>query len=325
MKSLIIGGSGFVGGYLARHLRALGHQTAVTKMLGEQAGIFGTDTCGITVFDLDILAQDAVSKLIHDINPDYIFHLAAQSSVAASWENPGLTADVNIKGSIHVLEAVRRQEKKIKVLLVGSGEEYGKISPEEIPVREEHMVVPGNIYAATKACQNQIGAIYAKAYQMDVRMVRAFNHIGPYQAPCFVVSDFCKQAAEIEAGLKEPVIWTGNLEAKRDFTDVRDIVRAYVLLAQSGQAGETYNVGSGRAVRIGDILNMVLSYVETKISVKEDSKKLRPLDVPVIEADISKIQRATGWKPEIRLEQTVSETLEAWRTAVRSRMCERLS
>jgi GDP-4-dehydro-6-deoxy-D-mannose reductase len=156
-------------------------------------------------------------------------------------------------------------------------------------------------------------------------MVRAFNHIGPYQAPCFVVSDFCKQAAEIEAGLKEPVIWTGNLEAKRDFTDVRDIVRAYVLLAQSGQAGETYNVGSGRAVRIGDILNMVLSYVETKISVKEDSKKLRPLDVPVIEADISKIQRATGWKPEIRLEQTVSETLEAWRTAVRSRMCERLS
>lgn len=316
MKSLIIGGSGFVGGYLARHLRALGHQTAVTKMPGEQAGIFGTDTCGITVFDLDILAQDAVSKLIHDINPDYIFHLAAQSSVAASWENPGLTADVNIKGSIHVLEAVRRQEKKIKVLLVGSGEEYGKISPEEIPVREEHMVVPGNIYAATKACQNQIGAIYAKAYQMDVRMVRAFNHIGPGQAPIFVVSDFCRQVAQIEAGMQKPVMYVGNLAAKRDFTDVRDVVRAYALLIRHGKAGETYNVGSGYAYAIREVLDLILSLSAAKIQIKTDPNKIRPVDVPVVEADISKLRQAAGWRPQIPLVQTLRETLEDWRAKI---------
>lgn len=320
MKSLIIGGSGFVGAYLAKHLHKLGHKTAITKMPHGQAGILGTDVCGIDVFGLDILEQDAVSEIIKLTEPDYIFHLAAQSSVAASWKHPGLTADVNIKGSIHVLEAVRRQEKKTRVLLVGSGEEYGKILPEETPVREEHRTMPGNIYAATKACQNQIGTIYSKAYGMDVIMVRAFNHIGPGQASCFVVSDFCRQAAEIEAGLKEAVIWTGNLEAKRDFTDVRDIVRAYAMLVQSGHAGETYNVGSGHAVRIGDILNIVLSKTKAEICVKEDPAKLRPLDVPMIEADIGKLQSATGWIPEISLEQTVSETLEAWRIAVRNRM-----
>lgn len=317
MKSLIIGGSGFVGAYLARHLIELGHQTAVTKMPQERAELIGIHADDLDVFDLDILEQDAVSDIIHLTNPDYIFHLAAQSSVAVSWKNPGLTADVNIKGSIHVLEAVRRQEKNIRVLLVGSSEEYGCILPDEIPVRESHAVHPGNIYAATKACQNQVGSIYAQAYGIDVMMVRAFNHIGPHQAPCFAVSGFCKQAAEIEAGFKEPVIYTGNLEAKRDFTDVRDIVRAYALLVQKGIAGETYNVGSGHAVRIGDLLAMVLAQSTASICVKADPGRFRPLDVPVIEAEISKIQKATGWKPQISLSQTVSQTLEAWRTAVR--------
>ncbi|MDE7311949.1 MAG: GDP-mannose 4,6-dehydratase [Eubacterium sp.] len=321
MKSLIIGGSGFVGAYLARHLRELGHKAAVTKMPQEQAPFLEADACGMDILDLDILEYDAVVDLINKTNPDFIFHLAAQSSVAVSWKNPCLTADVNIKGSIHVLEAVRRQEKKSRILLVGSGEEYGAILPDEIPVREGHMVKPGNIYAATKACQNQIGAIYAQAYGMDAIMVRAFNHIGPHQASCFVVSDFCRQAAEIEAGLKEPVIWTGNLEAKRDFTDVRDIVRAYALLAQRGQAGETYNVGSGHAARIGDILKLVLERTAAEICVKEDPAKIRPLDVPVIEADITKLKRLTGWEPKISLEQTVSETLDAWRTEVRSKNC----
>lgn len=313
MRSLIIGGTGFVGTYLAAHLCSLGHKVAVTKLPGERDD---SAVQTVTTFALDILKKDAVLQLINDTNPDWIFHLAAQSSVADSWKNPGLTADVNVRGSIHVLEAVRSQKKKIRVLLVGSGEEYGKILPNEIPVREDHAVKPGNIYAVTKACQNQIGAVYAQAYRMDIVMVRAFNHIGPRQAPCFVVPDFCRQAAEIEAGLKEPAIDTGNLEAKRDFTDVRDIVRAYALLMQKGEAGETYNVGSGHAVRIGDLLEMVLAQTAVSVCVKEDPDKIRPLDVPVIEADISKIQRITGWMPEISLEQTVSEVLEEWRIQV---------
>lgn len=152
------------------------------------------------VYDLDILDKEAIVTLLLEIRPDYIFHLAAQSSVGLSWKNPGLTVDVNIKGSINVMDAVRELYYKPRVLLIGSGEEYGHIRPGETPIREENPLRPGNIYAATKACQNMIGSIYAQAYDMQLMMVRSFNHIGPGQAPMFVVSDFCKQVAEIERG-----------------------------------------------------------------------------------------------------------------------------
>lgn len=315
MRALLIGGSGFAGTYLAQHLRELGHEVVVTKMPQEQAGPEKGLVC-----NLDILDLEEVIKVVETVKPDYIFHLAAQSSVGVSWEKPGLTVDVNIKGCVHVLEAVRRQAKKIRVLLVGSSEEYGKIREEEIPVREEYRIKPDNIYAATKACQNWIGAIYAQAYHMDIIMVRAFNHIGPQQSPAFVVSDFCRQTAEIEAGKRKAVIKTGNLDAKRDFTDVRDIVRAYVLLAEKGAAGETYNIGSGHAVRVGDILQMILEQALAEIDVEADPKRFRPLDVPVIEADIHKVCETTGWMPKISLKQTIEDTLQAWRVTVKNRM-----
>ena len=175
---------------------------------------------------------------------------------------------------------------------------------------------PGNIYAATKVCQNMIGSIYAKAYDLDLMMVRAFNHIGPGQAPMFVVSDFCKQVAEIEKGLREPVMKVGNLAAQRDFTDVRDVVKAYIKLIEVGVPGETYNVGSGNAKAIQAILDLIISMSSTDIKVQIDPNKLRPVDVPIIEADISKINQLTGWKPEIPLEQTIRETLDYWRQHV---------
>lgn len=315
MKSLIIGGSGFVGRYLAEHLRSLGHEVMITRMPRKQADL-RKDADKIAVYDLDILERKAVWHLLRETEPDFVFHLAAQSSVAVSWENPQLTVDVNIKGSINVLEAVRRLEKKPKILLTGSGEEYGKILQEEVPVKEKKAAVPGNIYAATKACQNQIGSIYAQAYGLRVIMVRAFNQIGPKQHSIYVAADFCRQAALIEAGKKEPVIRTGNLEAKRDFTDVRDTVRAFALLAQKGHAGETYNVGSGHAVSIREILQMVLNHARADIQSEVDEKKLRPSDTPVMEADISKLQRLTGWKPQITLEQTIQEMLMDWRARV---------
>ena len=238
-------------------------------------------------------------SLLQEEKPDYIFHLAAQSSVAVSWKNPGLTVDVNIKGAVNVLEAVRIMEKPARVLLIGSGEEYGHILPEESPIKETNHVRPGNIYAATKACQNMLGAIYAEAYQMDVMMVRAFNHIGPNQAPIFVVADFCKQVAEMEAGMREPVMQVGNLSAKRDFTDVRDVVRAYGLLVQYGKAGETYNVGSGQAIAIEQILQMIVSKSALDIQIEIDPEKLRPLDVPIIEAKTQILVQMTRWKQEI--------------------------
>lgn len=308
MKSLIIGGAGFVGGYLAQHLLALGHEVAVTKMPSEQA-----PADGVSVYDLDIRNQDAVLQVLKNVRPDLVFHLAAQSSVAVSWKQPQLTADINIKGILNVLDGLRRYGGNPRVLLVGSGEEYGYVLPEETPVRETNPVRPGNIYAATKACQNMVGRIYAQAYDLDLVMVRPFNHIGPNQSPVFVAADFCKQAAEIEAGMREAVMRVGNLDVRRDFTDVRDVVRAYALLVKKGHAGETYNIGSGHAVKIGDILQTILDQSTASIRVEVDSEKLRPADVPVMEADISKVQSLTGWKPQIRLEQTIGDMLDYWR------------
>lgn len=228
-------------------------------------------------------------------------------------ENPALTIDVNIKGAVNMLDAVRELDYKPRVLLIGSGEEYGHIRQEECPIIEDTVLRPGNIYAATKSCQNMLGSIYAAAYHMDVMMVRAFNHIGPNQTPLFVVADFCKQVAEIEKGIKDPVMYVGNLSAKRDFTDVRDVVRAYALLVQKGKAGETYNIGTGHALAIQEILDRIISLSDKEIEVRVDAQRLRPVDVPIIEPDISKVHDCTGWKPQIPLEQTLRETLEYWR------------
>lgn len=310
MKALIIGGAGFVGSYLIDHLlNDCGWSVAVTKLEHETI----EEREDISIFNLDILDKNAINKLLEYVRPDYIFHLAAQSSVSLSWKNPSLTIDVNIKGSVNVLDAIRELDYKPRVLLIGSGEEYGHILPDETPIAETNPTRPGNIYAATKACQNMIGKIYADAYQMDVIMVRAFNHIGPKQSPMFVVADFCKQVAEIEKGLREPVIKVGNLSAKRDFTDVRDVVRAYSLLIQKGIAGETYNVGSGKAITIEEILNTILSFTKAKISVQIDSNRLRPVDVPLIEANINKLIECTEWKPKILLNKTIEYTLDYWR------------
>ncbi len=301
-----------MGGYLIRQLKKDGYQIAVTKM--PQETIPGE---GFEVLDLNILDRPAIETLLEQVRPDCIFHLAAQSSVYVSWKNPGLTIDVNIKGSVNMLDAVRTLDYKPRILLIGSGEEYGHILPGETPISEQNMVRPGNIYAATKVCQNLIGKIYADAYGMDIMSVRAFNHIGPTQTPMFVTADFCRQAAEIEAGKREPVIRVGNLGARRDFTDVRDVVRAYSMLMERGVPGETYNVGSGKAIEIRELLVQILSMAKTEISVEVDPEKLRPVDIPIIEADISKLTDCTGWVPEIPLEQTLQETLDYWRRKVK--------
>lgn len=307
MKALIIGAAGFVGGYLINELKSSGWEVCATCLENEKI----TEECAVRV--LDIMDKDATAGLIAQENPDVIYHLAAQSSVAVSWKRPQLTAEINVIGSINVLEAVRECEKKIRLVLIGSGEEYGFIREGACPLSEEETLSPGNIYAATKACQGMLGEIYARAYKMDIVMVRAFNHSGPKQAPLFVISDFCSQIARLEKQDGEACMSVGNLSAKRDFTDVRDVVRAYRLLGEKGVSGRTYNVGRGHAVEIQYILDTALSMAKKKIEVKQDPARMRASDIPIIEPDVSLINSDTGWKAEISMEQTIEDMLNYWR------------
>ena len=307
-KALVIGAAGFAGKYLVQHLHEIGKEVYATKLNAENL-----DDLPAKIYDLDILRKEDIVELLFQIRPDEIYHLAAQSSVSVAWRNPQLTIDVNIKGAVNLMDALRELFYKPKVVVIGSGEEYGHIREGQTPICEETNLRPGNIYAATKACQNMIGTIYSTAYDLEIVLVRAFNHIGPGQASIFVVSDFCRQVAEIEKGLRPPVMYVGNLSAKRDFTDVRDIVRAYALLGEYGVKGETYNIGSGHAVEIRDILQRIINLSSVEISVETDPAKIRPVDVPIIEADISKIHELTGWKPEIPLDRTIEEVLNGWR------------
>ncbi len=309
MKALILGAAGFVGGHLYRHLSDdLGWDVAVTKLPQEKIGFAEKN-----VYDLDILATGAIEALLSEVCPEVIFHLAAQSSVALSWQKPDLTVDINIKGALHLLEALRVQKTPVRTLLIGSGEEYGYVQPNEVPVREDNPLRPGNLYAMTKIAQAMTGQIYCRAYNIDVVMVRAFNHIGPGQAPIFVVSDFCKQVAEMEFGKREPVMRVGNLLAQRDFTDVRDVVRAYGKLAQSGHKGEVYNVGSGMVYSIEQVLQTILKKSRVEVRVEQDPQKMRPSDVPILQADVTKLQKDTDWKSVLSLEQSVEDTLAYWR------------
>lgn len=304
MKVLIIGAGGFAGGYLIKELKNSGYEVHATHLPSENI------STGCFRYVLDVLNRNDVKKLINEIKPDIIYHLAAQSSVAVSWKKPQLTAEINIIGSINVMEAL---PDNTRLILIGSGEEYGFIRENACPIKETESLNPANIYAVSKVCAGMIGRIYHRAYNKDIIIVRAFNHSGAGQAETFVISDFCKQIAEIEKGMKSPEICTGNLSAKRDFTDVRDIARAYRLLGEKGVSGKTYNVGRGKAVSIEYILNTAMGMSEVPITHRLDPERLRASDIPVIEPDISEIFRDTGWKAEIPIEQTVSDTLEYWR------------
>ncbi|MGF6906987.1 GDP-mannose 4,6-dehydratase [Fusobacterium sp. PH5-44] len=309
-KVLIVGSAGFVGRYLIDYLsKTLKWAVVATKMPYEII-----KNKNIEIYNLDILDRKKIEELLNVVKPDVIFHLAAQSSVALSWKEPNLTIDININGSINLLTAVKMCIKPdIRVILIGSGEEYGYIKPNEIPITEENVLRPGNVYAATKACQNMLGKIYSTAYNMDIISIRAFNHIGPGQPPIFVVSDFCKQVSEIERNKRNSVINVGNLKVKRDFIDVRDVVKAYALIAELGESGETYNVGSGKAIEIEKILEIIKRMSKTEIDVKVDTSKLRPSDIPVIEADITKLVKKTKWKKEISLNNSLEDILNYWR------------
>ena len=309
MKALVIGVGGFVGPYLVDYLiNEEKYEVLATKLETEDYKIDG-----VKITNLNILDKQSISNLLNEYRPEYIFHLAAQSSVALSWKKPNLTVNININGTINLLEAVKELDYKPTVLLVGSGEEYGMMQDESNIVNENHTLNPTNMYAVTKTCQNMIGKIYVNAYGMHIIMVRAFNHIGPRQITQFVVSDFCKQVADIEKGIKEPIVSVGNLSAMRDFTDVRDIVAAYSKLIKTDGWGETYNVGTGRVLSIQSILDKIIDMSTVGIRVSVDPSKFRPIDVKVIQPDITKLKATIDWKPKYSIDDTIKDVLNYWR------------
>lgn len=306
MKSLIIGAAGFVGYYLIKELQSTNDEVFCTKLPFEKI-----DLDNINVVDLDICNYEQVKDVLLSIKPDNIYHLAAQSSVALSWEKPAMTLNINIIGSTNILEVVRKELPKTKVLLVGSSEEYGRINLDR-KINEEDQLNPKNIYALSKASVESLGKLYAEAYGLDIFMTRSFNHIGPRQLPNFVVSDFANQIAKIERGEQEPIISVGNLESYRDFTDVRDIVSAYRIIMSKSNKGEVYNVGTGHAIKINDILSMLLDQSKKKIEIQIDKNKFRPIDIKKIEADVSKIE-SLGWKRKYDIKETIADVLNYFR------------
>ena len=317
-NALIIGAAGFVGPYLAAACQKnLDADVIGTKLEREKLELEDIDGHRTEELTLDIMDGKEILDLLDEKRPQYIFHLAAQSSVAYSWKNPELTVDVNVKGALHLLEALRALKEKDgynpRVLMVGSSEEYGRPQTEDGRIDEKHPVHPVNIYAATKVCQNMLANIYAEAYGLNLVMTRSFNHIGPGQAPIFVVADFCQQVARIERGEQKPVIRVGNLSAKRDFTDVRDVVNAYVSLIENGESGETYNIGIGQAYSIQEILKMIIAESSIDINIEVDENKLRPVDVPIIEPKIKSLVTVTGWSPNFKIKETIKDMLNFFR------------
>lgn len=312
-KVLITGITGFAGSFLAEHLlenpdNALCGTFLSEKSLANVAAIKDK----LDLVKVDLTQKEAVESLVAQKNPDMVFHLAALAAVGKSFVDPIGTFHNNVDSEIFLLEALRQQNPQAKVLIISSGDIYGYIKPEDVPVDEETPLRPGNPYAVSKIAQDFIGLQYALGYKMPVVRARPFNHIGPRQASGFVVSDFAQQIVKIEKGEQEPILKVGNLEAKRDFTDVRDIVRAYVLLLEKGEIGEVYNIGSGIAHSVQEILDKLTSLSSAKISIETDPTKLRPSDIPEILVDNTKIKNL-GWTPEIPLEKTIEDTLNYWR------------
>ncbi len=318
MRVLITGITGFAGSHLAEYALSLGADIEVVGIHRWRSRTENVDHLldQITMYECDLRDASSVKKLIAEIMPERIFHLAAQSYVVSSWDAPTETLTTNILGQLNIFEALRETGCGARVQIAGSSEEYGMVYPEETPITEDNPLRPLSPYAVSKVAQDTLAYQYFMSYGMPVIRTRGFNHTGPRRGDVFVTSNFALQIARVEAGKQEPIIKVGNLEAQRDFTDVRDTVRAYWLTLEHGEPGEVYNIASGKAWRIREVLDLLLSHSSVEIQVQEDPERLRPSDVPLLLGDNSRMRAATGWQPEISFEQTTKDLLDYWRERV---------
>ena len=317
MRVLITGITGFAGSHLAEY--CLGRS---------DVEVFGTArwrsrmdnvehiTDQVTLLDCDLKDSVAVRHCLLEVKPDYIFHLAAQSFVPTSWKAPVETMMTNIVGQINIFEAMRELKLESRVQLACSSEEYGMVYEDEIPIKETNPLRPLSPYGVSKVAQDLLGYQYHESYGLFTVRTRGFNHTGPRRGDVFVSSNFARQIAMIEKKKREPVLQVGNLEARRDFTDVRDMIRGYWLALEKGEPGEVYNIGSGTDVTIQKMLDILLGFSSIEIKVEQVADRMRPSDVNVLRADNTKFCNMSGWKPEIPFEKTLEDLLNYWRERV---------
>lgn len=303
---------GFAGGHLAEYLLTLGHQVIGTTFHLDNTDYISHILDKVETLNCDITQPSAFDNIIKKTNPDFIFHLAGQSFVPLSWSNPQKTFEINVFGVLNLLESVKKYAPRAKTLIIGSGDEYGNIK-KDISITETSPLDPQTPYGIAKISADLLSRQLGDFHNLKVIVARPFPHIGPRQSPDFVVSAFSRQIALIENQKKEPVLNVGNLDSNRDFTDVRDTVRAYWLLLDKGQSGDAYNICSQKTWKIQDILNKLLSLSNTKIEVKTDPSKIRLIDIHIKKGSNKKIKEHTGWQPEIPIEKTLEDTLCWWR------------
>ena len=301
-KALITGSQGFVGHYLRQELENHGYEvTGLDLQAGE----------GVVAADL--LNAEQVREIVAQVNPDAVFHLAGQASVAKSWSIPQKTVEINVIAAINLMEAVRAVNSACRMVMVGSSDQYGNLGAAGSKVTEDLATNPQTPYAVSKMAQEEMARVYVRAYGMNICMTRSFNHGGAGQRKGFLIPDFASGIVAVERG-EAPCLRVGNLTARRDFTHVRDIVRAYRLIAEKGRSGEVYNVGSGITYSAQEILDKLCALANCPIPVEQDPAKMRPSDTPVICCDHSKLTRATDWEPEESMQVILEQTLAYYRS-----------
>lgn len=316
MKALITGAGGFVGRHLAEHLL----NTSDTEVFGTTwlpPGDYDHLPSDADYRRINLTDDEAILSTLREIHPDVIYHLAAQSFVPESFDSPWETLSNNIQSQLNIILAMIRLDLDARLLVVGTGEVYGPVSPEDVPIDENQPLRPPSPYSVSKVAQDMLGLQYFLSHDVAAVRVRPFNQIGPGQSKRFVAPAFASQVAAIEAGLQEPVVYVGNLEARRDFTDVRDMVRAYRMIMDAGEPGAVYNVGSGQAHSIQELLDILLNLSDAAITVRPDPSRMRPVEVPIIVCDPTRIRATTGWRPEFSFEQTLQDVLDDWRMRVK--------
>ena len=301
MNALITGSEGFVGRYLRAELEAHGYDVTGLDLAP------GENTAAV-----DLLEAEKVDALLKELQPEVIFHLAGQANVGLSWKKPAMTMEINLIAAINLMEAARKHCPDCAIVLVGSSDEYGNLKEKGQLVSEETPLQPVTPYAISKIAQEQMGKAYAKAYGMRICMTRSFNHGGAGQKPGFMIPDFVSGIVKVERGEAEAVC-VGNLTSRRDFTHVKDVVRAYRLTAEKGKPGEIYNVGSGKTCSAQEVLDRLIGMAECPVTVRQDPARMRPSDTPVICCDHTKLTKDTGWEPEHSLQEILEDTLAYYR------------